>query len=477
MSEIKVNKISPRAACGTTQLGDSGDTFTVPSGAAITIASGATINNNGTANNFGATGAVNWQTTVKSANFTAVNGEGYFVDTSSGAISVNLPAGSAGAVVGFKDYAKTFDTNKLTLVQNGSDKIGGSAINATISTEGVAITLVFIDSTQGWLVTDSGLQSDAPTSQYIAATGGTITTSGDYKIHTFTGPGTFTVCTAATSASNNIVDYVVVAGGGGGGALSGNSSGGGGGGGFRFYANTTTNPQTCAPAAPINNFPSGTAITVAEQGYPITVGGGSPATPFPTSNPGGAGSNSIFSTITSAGGGGGGMAGGGGADGNPGGSGGGGTGGAYNKAGGTGNTPPTSPSQGNNGGTSPTSAPPDGHAGGGGGAMAVGGSANVNGAGPGGAGGGVKGFGASGEVSSCISYFSGGGGGGSNGPGGYGKAGGIGGGGASGPGDDTSGIAGTVNTGGGGGGFSAAPDGSDGSAGGSGIVIIRYRFQ
>ena len=48
MSEIKVNKISPRAACGTTQLGDSGDTFTVPSGAAITIASGATINNNGT---------------------------------------------------------------------------------------------------------------------------------------------------------------------------------------------------------------------------------------------------------------------------------------------------------------------------------------------------------------------------------------------------------------------------------------------
>ena len=76
MSEIKVNKISPRTACGTTTLGDSGDTFTIPSG--------VTITNSGTANGFGATGAVNWQTTVKTSTFTAVAGEGYFVDTSSG---------------------------------------------------------------------------------------------------------------------------------------------------------------------------------------------------------------------------------------------------------------------------------------------------------------------------------------------------------------------------------------------------------
>ena len=63
MSEIKVNKISPRANCGTVTLGDSGDTFTIPAG--------ATITNNGTANGFGATGAVNWQTTVKTGTFTA----------------------------------------------------------------------------------------------------------------------------------------------------------------------------------------------------------------------------------------------------------------------------------------------------------------------------------------------------------------------------------------------------------------------
>ena len=82
MSEIKVNKISPRTACGTTTLGDSGDTISIPAG--------VTITNNGTANGFGATGAVNWQTAIKTAaTFTAANGEGYFVDTSSNAITAN----------------------------------------------------------------------------------------------------------------------------------------------------------------------------------------------------------------------------------------------------------------------------------------------------------------------------------------------------------------------------------------------------
>ena len=149
MSEVKVNKISPRTNCGTVQLGDSGDTITIPAG--------ATITNNGTAAGFGATGAASWDTTVKTTGFTAVSGVGYFVNTTAGAISVNLPAGTAGDVVAIKDYAKTFDTNAVTLVQNGSDKIGGSTDNATLDTEGIAVTLVFIDSTQGWLVT-IGLQ-------------------------------------------------------------------------------------------------------------------------------------------------------------------------------------------------------------------------------------------------------------------------------------------------------------------------------
>ena len=110
MSELKVNKISPRSGTAFT-LGDSGDTFTIPSG--------ATINNQGTAVNFGATGSASWVTTVKTSTFTAVAGEGYFVNTTSGAVTVNLPAGVAGAVVAVKDYANTFDTNNLTLASNG----------------------------------------------------------------------------------------------------------------------------------------------------------------------------------------------------------------------------------------------------------------------------------------------------------------------------------------------------------------------
>ena len=145
MSEIKVNKLSPRTNCGTVQLGDSGDTITIPAG--------ATITNNGTAAGFGATGAASWDTTVKTTGFTAVSGVGYFVNTTSGAITVTLPASpDAGAVVAVKDYANTFDTNNVTLVQNGSDKIGGSTVNATLSTEGLAVTLVYVDATQGWLL-------------------------------------------------------------------------------------------------------------------------------------------------------------------------------------------------------------------------------------------------------------------------------------------------------------------------------------
>ena len=228
MSEVKVNKISPRTACGTTTLGDSGDTFTIPAGVSIT--------NNGTASGFGATGSASWVTTKKTATFTATAGEGYFLDTTSGQITVNLPAGTAGAVVGVKDYAGTFDTNKATLNLNGSDKLGGLTTNASLTTEGQAVTLVFVDSTQGWLVTDSGLQSDASQAEYIAATGGNTTiTCGDNKIHIFTGPGTLCVSNVGNPQGSDKVEYLVVSGGGGGAASCGKPGGaagpGGGGGG------------------------------------------------------------------------------------------------------------------------------------------------------------------------------------------------------------------------------------------------------
>ena len=120
------------------------------------------------ADRFWKKGTVDWQTIVKTSTFTAASGEGYFVDTNGGAVTANLPAGTAGAIVAFKDYRNTFDTNALTIAQNGSDKIGGSTVNATIDTEGVSVTLVFIDSTRGWLVVNDGSQSELPRHAYIS---------------------------------------------------------------------------------------------------------------------------------------------------------------------------------------------------------------------------------------------------------------------------------------------------------------------
>ena len=132
MSEVKVNKISPRTNCGTVQLGDSGDTITIPAG--------ATITNNGTQTGFGRTGTVDWQTgSIKTATFTAANGEGYFADTSSSAFTMNLPAGSAGNIVSVVDYTNTFQTNALTIAPNGSQKLGvGCVWNSVLKFAGAA---------------------------------------------------------------------------------------------------------------------------------------------------------------------------------------------------------------------------------------------------------------------------------------------------------------------------------------------------
>ena len=478
MSEIKVNKISPRTNCGTVQLGDSGDTITIPAGASIT--------NSGTASGFGATGAVSWNTTVKTSGFTAVAGEGYFVNTTSGTISINLPAGTAGAVVGFKDYANTWDTNKVTLVQNGSDKIGGSTVNSSLETEGAAVTLVFVDSTQGWLVTDSGLQSDAPTADFITATGGTITTIGNFKVHAFTGPGTFTVCSVGNAAGSNTVETMIVAGGGGAGF---DRAGGAGAGGMVLT-------PTCG-------------ISVTAQGYPIAVGGGGAGIPNslgPGPHAGCNGTNSTGFSLTAVGGGatqrGGNSQPQPAVTGLPGGSGGGGSGGCGSVGPGGSATQPTQP--GNSGSfgkgfAGGAAAGPGMQSGGGGGAGGVG-VAAVSGSSSGAGGPGFDvspRFGATApqpfyqangplQGPSSGGIFAGGGGGGASGgasaPSTSGGNGGPGGGGHGGdspsnPGD-RDGHPGTANTGGGGGGssnISASPDA--GGNGGSGIVLIRYKFQ
>src|SRR6056300_829031 len=145
MSEIKVNKITPKQNCTQVTLGDSGDTFVIPSG--------VTITNNGTQTGFGRTGTVDWDTTAKTASFTAVSGNGYFVNTTSGAITVTLPASpSAGDIVSIADYAGTSATNAITIARNGSNFEGGTS-NGQIAVNRQSVTLIYVDGTQGWVPT------------------------------------------------------------------------------------------------------------------------------------------------------------------------------------------------------------------------------------------------------------------------------------------------------------------------------------
>ena len=406
-------------------------------------------------------GAIKWDTTAKTSGFTGVAGNGYFINTTSGSITITLPSSpSAGDAVGIADYANTADTNKITIGRNGSN-IQGVADDFDIVKEGGSIILVYVDGTQGWLSVDAAQASDIISPQFTVATGGTITTSGDFKIHTFTSPGTFCVSQVGDDGAGgpSNVDYLVVAGGGGGSGKGQEDVGGGGGGGAGGHRSGFPSPAGTTP--------------VSIQGYPIVVGAGGaggPNTPGPSGSPTRQGSNGSDSSgvgITSTGGGGGGNSGGAPPGGFPGGSGGG--GGGNFVPGGTGNTPPVSPPQGNPGGNEVNN-----RGAGGGGAGAAGTNGSPTQAGPGGAGT------ANSITGSPVTRAGGGGGGLYTTPGSSPAAGGCGGAGGGGAGAiDANATSGTVNTGGGGGGVGGPSSGTaySGGSGGSGIVIIRYKYQ
>ena len=437
--------------------------------------SNSSITVNGTSISLGASSGVppvQWQAKVTSDGSTVttmVAGRGYFVDNSSAAGLVKLPASAArGDMVQIKDYAGNFGTNSLT-IQRNSHNIQGEANDSTITTNRASVALVYIDSTKGWLYTNESNVGDLGP-PFVDATGGTVTTSGDDRIHTFTGDGNFVVSNAGKSAGSNTVNYLVVAGGGSG----GNFGGGGGAGGLR------------------SNYPSpatgGLSVPVAT--YPITVGAGGASQTGPAYGRGNDGSNTIFSTITSEGGGGGGTywpgpPTSGNNVGRDGGSGGG--GGVIEQpratstvpgSAGSGNTPPVSPSQGNPGGIGTrrtgTGTNDYGGGGGGGGHNAAGSAGTANDgpspAGPasGGAGG-AGGAGSPNQVNGSNVTYAGGGGGT------FGASGGAGGGGTGATNSSSGGTAGTANTGGGGGASRAGSQPS--GAGGSGVVIIRYKIQ
>ena len=264
--------------------------------------------------------AISWQSTAKTANFTASASEGYFVDTNGGSVTITTPASpSAGDEFIVADLRGTFGTNPVIFDGNGSDKIKGSTDNSQIAENYGSTRLVYSGATYGWLpVTSASTASEPLVSPYN-------------------------------------IQYLVV---GGGGGAGGDNGGGGGAGGMRFNSSRDF------------EILGGTTytVTVGSGGLGGTNTNGQGGTNVPLGANGG---DSIFSTITSAGGGGGGSAGTAGAAGGSGG------GGSQNTAGGSGNTPSTSPSQGNNGGSSTAT---DSGGAGGGGAGAAGTSTGGEGA-------------------------------------------------------------------------------------------------
>ena len=144
---------------------------------------------NGTSVNLGAAitaqAVVEWQAVVTS-NTTMVANRGYFVDTTSGAITMTLPSSaSIGDTISIKDYAETFATNSLTIARN-SHKIQGATSNSEIDTNKASVTLVYADATKGWLFTEEHNVADLEKNIHISGTGGTTLRVGDYKTHVFT---------------------------------------------------------------------------------------------------------------------------------------------------------------------------------------------------------------------------------------------------------------------------------------------------
>jgi hypothetical protein len=131
--------------------GDTAYTLTLPTATGTTGQVLALSDGSGTLSFATVAGGAAWQA-VKTSGFTAVAKEGYFCNTTSSAFTATLPiSATIGDFISFIDYAGTFDTNNLTIARNGHN-IQGVAEDLTVSVERAGLTLVYVDSTQGWLL-------------------------------------------------------------------------------------------------------------------------------------------------------------------------------------------------------------------------------------------------------------------------------------------------------------------------------------
>ena len=130
--------------------------YILPLADAGTSGDALTSNASGTLSWTTMSGGTSWQAVVTATTQTAVAGNGYFIDTTSNACTVTLPAGTLGDEVSLIDYAGTFDTNGLTVTPASGEKIQGEAADVTLTSaiERSAFTLAYSGASQGWLLKD-----------------------------------------------------------------------------------------------------------------------------------------------------------------------------------------------------------------------------------------------------------------------------------------------------------------------------------
>jgi hypothetical protein len=199
-------------------------------------------------------GGLNTQS-VQTSNFTAVQGSLYPINTTSASVKATLPASpSVGDTISFIDYAGTFATNNF-IVNPNSNNINSTTTLRSFSNNREAVTFVYVDSTQGWIIANDGFL------------------------------GTVPFANASTT-----VEYLVIAGGGGGGSSFG---GGGGAGGYRTASGFSVTPGT--------NY----TVTVGAGGAAVTSGNNSVFSTITSTGGGSGGTGNNGSGVTGGSGGGG----------------------------------------------------------------------------------------------------------------------------------------------------------------------------
>jgi len=428
---------------------ESTPTVSVTSGS---LPAGITLNSNGTFS--GTANAVSNNTT---SNFTVTATDG--AETASRAYSITVSAPIALSVSG---TIYTGIASNITVTATNTDgtvdiifKEGGTTLstlsNQTLSgnSKTVAVPSAVYNQSAGDTITitvadGTNVSSGVNITVSNVPTGGSISSSGGYRIHTFNSSSTFTVPSGLTLSN---VEYVIVAGGGGVGSRQ--HSGGGGGGGYRSSVVGESSGRGASAES---------RLTMTAGNYTVTIGGGGTSSNASNNTNSGAsnGGNSVFGMITSNGGG---------------------YGGTYDSSGASGGCGGASGSEGGNirnGGSGTSGQGYNGGDGadnqGGGSGGGGGGAGSQGGDGSGNTVGGTGGSGVTSSITGSSVGRAGGGGGGSP----SGNAGSASSGGGNGSLGNSTPTSGTANKGGGAGGGGA--DNRGAVNGGSGIVIVRYQL-